>query len=211
MQHIDHIAFAAADLDATAARLRDDYGLDAIASKMPAPGDKFQELLFIPLGRDQYLEVVPLSWSAPGGWQPEGAGWLSWSLRSDDFDGHLQKLGLEAAAPAAPPELADKVPVTTRAIRAAGLVESESSAGHSKPFFISKPPNMLDAFPGWRTPEHKQEPDGFAWITVSGDAQDLEQWVGEHTDEIRIVQGDPEIVSVAVKRLDGDTVEISPV
>jgi len=211
VQHPDHMAMAVTDLDAAAAGFRE-LGLDAIASSIQGGGSdptQVQHLLFIPVGRDVYLEAVPLTWQAPAHGVAPGAGWWTWYLRSDDLDGHTEQLGIAVAGPPAiPPEAADAVPPLAKKIRVAGLQEGDASP-ECLPGFIQRPPGLLESFPGYRNPEHKQEPDGVAWITVSGDTEGLERWVGEHTDEIRIVPGPPGIVSVAVRLVDGGVIEIT--
>src|SRR5271155_762023 len=215
MQHPDHLAMAVADLDAAEAGFRE-LGFDVIASSIQGGGGgpdptQIQHLLFIMVGHNQYLEAVPLDWKAPGHGPAPGVGWWTWYLRSDDLDGlnsHLKQLGIPAAgAPAIPPGAEDLVPPLAKEIRVAGLHDADTDK--AQPCFIQRPPGLLESFPGYHESEHKKEPDGVAWVTVSGDTEELERWVGEHSDEIRIVPGPPRIVSVAVRLVDGGVVEIS--
>ena len=184
---IDHVIYAAEDLDLAAARIEAELGLTARA------GGRHEGLgthnRIVPLGRG-YLELLAVA-------DPEeaarsvfgrgllarlardGDGLLGWVVAVDDIDAVARRLG---------------TPVTT--IRRAGLsarLTGLAEAIHEPvlPFFISRDRGVPDPGVGG-------DADGIAWIELAGDAARLRTWLDFAELPVRVVEGPPAVLAVGI-------------
>lgn len=179
--------YAAADLDAAAARVESELGLPA------RPGGRHEGLgthnRIVPLGGG-YLELLAVA-------DPEeaassdfgrglvarlaqaGDGLLGWVVAVADVDPVARRLGTT-------------ITTITRAglsARLTGLAEAMREP--FLPFFISRDPRVPD-------PGVDGDAGGISWIEVAGDAARLEQWLDSHPLPVRVVEGPPAVRAVGV-------------
>jgi Glyoxalase-like domain len=184
---IDHVIYAAVDLDAAAARVESELGLLAGA------GGRHEGLgthnRIVPLGGG-YLELLAVA-------DPEqaaasdfgrdlvarlaqhGDGLLGWVVAVDDIDSVARRLG-----------------TTITTIRRAGLSArltglAEAMREPFLPFFISRDPGIPD-------PGIEGDAGGITWIEVAGDAARLEQWLDISLLPVRVVDGPPAVRAVGI-------------
>jgi hypothetical protein len=184
---IDHVIYAAADLDAAAARIESELGL-------PAGGGGRHEGLgthnrIVPLGGG-YLELLAVvdpaqaARSDVGRWALArlargGDGLLGWVVAVDDIDAVARRLGTA---------------ITT--IRRAGFsarLAGLAQAMHEPflPFFISRDPGVPD-------PGGGGDAGGITWIELAGDAARLERWLDFTRLPVRVGNGPPAVLAVGI-------------
>jgi len=184
---IDHVIYAAADLDAAAARIESEFGL------MAGGGGRHEGLgtcnRVVPLGGG-YLELLGvadreqatrsdfgralLARLAHG-----GDGLLGWVVAVDDVDSVARRLGTM---------------ITT--IRRAGLSARLTGVADAMrepllPFFISRDPGVPD-------PGIGGDAGGITWIEVAGDAARLERWLDYTPMPVRVVNGSPAVRAIGI-------------
>jgi Glyoxalase-like domain len=184
---IDHVIYAAVDLDAAAARVERELGLPARA------GGRHEGLgthnRIVPLGGG-YLELLAVA-------DPEeaassdfgrgliarlaqgGDGLLGWVVAVDDVDSVARRLG-----------------TTITTIRRAGLRArltglAEAMREPFLPIFISRDPGVPD-------PGIDGDAGGITWIEVAGDAARLKQWLDISLLPVRVVDGPPAVRAVGI-------------
>ena len=185
--HIDHVIYAAADLDAAAARVDSELGLHARA------GGRHEGLgthnRIVPLGPG-YLELLAVADPDEAAKSDvgrglitrlaqSGDGLLGWVVAVDDVDSVARRLG-----------------TTTTTIRRAGLsarLTALAEAMHEPflPFFLSRDPGVPD-------PGIGGDAGGITWIEVVGDAARLEQWLDFSPLPVRVVDGAPAVRAVGI-------------
>jgi hypothetical protein len=184
---IDHVIYAAADLDAAAARIEGEFGL------MAGGGGRHEGLgtcnRVVPLGGG-YLELLGvadpeqatrsdfgrglLARLAPG-----GDGLLGWVVAVDDVDSVARRLG-----------------TTITTIKRAGLSArltglAEAMQEPFLPFFISRDRGVPDPGVGG-------DAGGITWIEVAGNAARLERWLDFTQLPVRVVDGSPALRAVGI-------------
>ena len=179
--------YAAADLDAAAAHVESELGLQARA------GGRHEGLgtrnRIVPLGHG-YLELVAVA-------DPDeaarsdfgrgliarlakgGDGLLAWVVAVDDVDPVARRLG-----------------TTVTTIRRAGMsarLTGLAEAMHEPflPLFVSRDPGVPD-------PGIGDDAGGITWIEVAGNAARLEQWLGSSPLPVRVVDGPPAVRAVGI-------------
>jgi len=184
---IDHVIYAAADLDAAAARIQSELGL------LAGGGGRHEGLgthnRIVPLGGG-YLELLGVA-------DPEqaarsdfgrgllarlagvGDGLLGWVVAVDDIDAVARRLG-----------------TTITTIRRAGLsarLTGLAEAMHEPylPFFISRDPGVPD-------PGIGGDAGGITWIELAGDAARLERWLDFTRLPVRVGAGPPAVLAVGI-------------
>jgi hypothetical protein len=175
---IDHVIYAAADLDAAAARIERELGLAA------AGGGRHEGLgthnRIVPLGGG-YLELLAVADPQEAGasdlgrallarLEREGDGLLGWAVAVDDVAPVARRLG---------------TPITT--IRRQGLTARLTGVAETVhepflPFFISRDAGVAD-------PGDGADAGGITWIELAGDAARLEQWLDSAALPLRVVDG----------------------
>jgi hypothetical protein len=184
---IDHVIYAAVDLDAAAARVERELRLLARA------GGRHEGLgthnRIVPLGGG-YLELLAVSDPAEAASSDFGRslvarlarggdGLLGWVVAVDDVDPVAQRLG-----------------TTITTIRRAGLSArltglAEAMRDPFLPFFISRDPGVRD-------PGIDGDAGGITWIEVAGDAARLEHWLDNSMLPVRVVDGPPAVRAVGI-------------
>ena len=184
---IDHVIYAAADLDAAAARVERELGLGARA------GGRHEGLgthnRIVPLGGG-YLELLAVAdpreaaGSAFGRrlvarLAEHGDGLLGWVVAVDDVDAVARRLG-----------------TTITTIRRAGLSAHLTGVAEAVrepflPFFIRRDPGVPD-------PGIDADAGGITWIEVAGDVARLMQWLDSAVLPVRVVDGAPAVRAVGI-------------
>jgi hypothetical protein len=184
---IDHVIYAAADLDAAAARIERELGLAA------AGGGRHEGLgthnRIVPLGGG-YLELLAVADPQEAGasdlgrallarLEREGDGLLGWAVAVDDVAPVARRLG---------------TPITT--IRRQGLTARLTGVAETVhepflPFFISRDAGVAD-------PGDGADAGGITWIELAGDAARLEQWLDSAALPLRVVDGPRGVRAVGI-------------
>jgi hypothetical protein len=184
---IDHVIYAAADLDVAAARIERELGVAARG------GGRHEGLgthnRIVPLGGG-YLELLGVAdpdeaaRSDVGNallarLEREGDGLFGWAVAVDDVEPVARRLGTA---------------ITT--IRRAGLTArltgvAEAMAEPFLPFFISRDQGIAD-------PGIGGDARGIAWIELAGDAVQLERWLDSRALPIRAVDGPAAVRAVGI-------------
>ena len=176
---IDHVIYAATDLDATARRL----GFE------PRGGGRHEGLgtynRIVPLGGG-YLELVGVADPEEALANPFGRGVLErceglagWVVEVDDVAAVASRLGTA---------------VTT--IRRAGLsarLTGVAEAMHEPflPFFLSRDPGVTD-------PGADGSLGGITWVEVAGDPARLRDWLDTSSLPVRVVDGPAALLAVGI-------------
>jgi len=184
---IDHVIYAAADLDAAAARVERELGLVA------RPGGRHEGLgthnRIVPLGGG-YLELLAVA-------DPDearrsdfgrglmarldrgGDGLLGWVVAVDDVEPVARRLG-----------------TTVTTIRRGGLSArvtgmAEAAREPFLPFYLSRDHGVADPGVG-------EGAGGITWVEVAGDAGRLERWLDFAPLPVRVVDGPPGVRAVGM-------------
>lgn len=193
---IDHVLYAASDLEATSARLADEHGLASIpGGEHPAWGTANR---IVQLGPD-YLELVGVvdadtAASSDFGRLLLGAGegLIGWAVATDDVAAAAARCGLavERGSRTRP----DGVEL---AWRLAGVTEAMRSGG-ALPVFIQ-----------WEGPAELHpggDPSaaaGIDWVQVGGDPAELREWLGGAELRVRFA---PEASGITAAGIRGSSV-----
>jgi hypothetical protein len=184
---IDHVIYAAADLDTVAARVEGELGLEV------RPGGRHDGFgthnRIVPLGGG-YLELLAVA--DPGEaarsdfgralvarLAAHGDGLLGWVVAVDDVDSVARRLG-----------------TTITTIRRAGLTARLTGLAQAMrepflPFFISRDPGVPD-------PGADGDAGGITWIELAGDTARLDQWLDGSRLPVRVVAGSPGVRAVGI-------------
>jgi glyoxalase-like protein len=184
---IDHVIYAAADLDVAAARVERKLGLTARG------GGRHEGLgthnRIVPLGGG-YLELLAVAdpdeaarsdfgRAVIARLAEAGDGLLGWVVAVDDVESVASRLG-----------------TTITTIRRQGLSArltglAEAAREPFLPFFLSRDQGVPD-------PAGGGDAGGITWIEVAGDAARLEHWLGAATLPVRVVDGTPAVRAVGI-------------
>jgi Glyoxalase-like domain len=185
---IDHVIYAAADLEAAAARIESELGL------MAGDGGRHEGLgthnRIVPLGGGylELLAVVDPEQAARsvvgrgllGRLARGGDGLFSWVVAVDDIESVARRLGTA---------------ITT--IRRAGFsarLTGLAQAMHEPflPFFISRDRGVPD-------PGSGGDAGGITWLELAGSAARLERWLGARLRlRVRVEDGPPAVLAVGI-------------
>jgi hypothetical protein len=186
---IDHVIYAAADLDAAAARVERELGLVAHA------GGRHEGLgthnRIVPLGRG-YLELLAVADANEAAGSDfgrglvarlaaDGDGLLGWVVEVDDVDAVARRLGT-TITPIARAGLSARLTGVAEAMREPCL-----------PFFITRDAGASDPGVGG-------DAGGITWIEVAGDTTRLTRWLGQSPLPVRVVPGRPALRAVGIGR-----------
>lgn len=179
--YIDHVIYGVVDVDATAERLRREYGLGSLPGGIHLGGTTNR---VVPLAPPSYLELLGVGDPAlsDGAWLSQTLGGrdrvLWWVLGVDDLDDAARRRGLPIQTGTM--EMADGSSVT---FRTAGMPR------YPLPFFIS-----YDADPKarmqrqqtrYREAGHDCEPGAFSFVEVGDPSELIDAWLGDHGLPVR--------------------------
>lgn len=179
--------YAAADLDAAAARVEGELGLPVLA------GGRHEGLgtqnRIVPLGGG-YLELLAVADPSEAASSDFGRGLLArlaqggdgllgWVVAVEDVDPVARRLGTAIST-----------------IRRAGLSARLTGVAEAMrepflPFFISRDPGVPD-------PGNDGDAGGITWIEVAGDAARLRRWLEISLLPVRVVDGPPALRAVGI-------------
>jgi hypothetical protein len=206
MLALDHVIIAVGDLDAAAAQLLDEHGLDSVF------GGRHEGLgtanRIVPLG-ETYLELIGIDDPDAASENPfgrtvlrftaDGEGLFAWAVATDDIVMRGRWIGSQPAAGSRV-----RPDGTELRWRMAGL--DGSMADRSLPFFLQwdSPP---DEHPG-RTPvAHRVDVKGITELEVAGQKTKIRNRVGGEDLPLRVVKGErPGPVSVTIATVEGEIV-----
>ena len=184
---IDHVIYATRDLDAAAARVQAELGLESLAGGRHEGMGTHNRI--VPLG-DGYLELLAIAEPTEAASSQlgaaiqahlaeEGDGLIAWCLEVDSVEAVAERLGTAIT------------PISREGLsaRLTGLAEG---LRHSwPPFFITRDPGVPD-------PGAAGDAGGFDWIEVACDAARLADWLDSAELPVRVVDGRPGIRAVGI-------------
>jgi Glyoxalase-like domain len=184
---IDHIIYAAADLDAAAARIEDELGLEALAGGRHEGHGTHNRI--VPLGGG-YLEVVGVADPQEAANSEFGRGLLTRLARGGD--GLLAwVVAVDDIGP-----VARRLQTTITTLRREGLSARLTGVAEAMqepwlPFFVSRDPGVADPGAGG-------DAGGITWIELGGDAARLERWLDRAPLPVRVVDGPAAVRAVGI-------------
>jgi hypothetical protein len=175
---IDHVIYAAADLDAATATIEDELGLPVLAGGRHAGHGTHNRI--VPLGGG-YLEVLAVADPQEAATSvfgrgllahlaASGDGLLAWVVAVPDVDAVARRLGTTITT------------LKREALSARLTGVAEAMQEPCLPFFISRDPGVAD--PGGRGGA-----GGITWIELAGDAARLERWLDSASLPLRVAAG----------------------
>jgi len=187
--HIDHVLIATADLDAAVARLRDEHGLLATGGGRHAGIGT--ENRIVPLGGG-YLEVIavvdpaeavasPLGAALAARIAKRGEGLMAWAVAAPDVAAHAARTGSELSV------------IERAGLKASLAGVAVAMADPYLPFFIQRDAGSDD-------PGAAGDAGGITSVELTGDADRLAAWLGDHDLPVRIRPGHPAVVAVEFGR-----------
>ena len=184
---IDHVIYAASDLDVAAARIESELGVRVVA------GGRHDGLgthnRIVPLGNG-YLELLAVydaeeaARSALGSalqarLEQAGDGLMAWAVAVDDVEPIAARLDTWVSTIA-------REGLTAQLT---GLLEAMREP--FLPFFVARAPGVPD-------PGRGADAGGISWIEVSGDEERLARWLGGAQLPVRISPGPPAVCAVGI-------------
>jgi catechol 2,3-dioxygenase-like lactoylglutathione lyase family enzyme len=184
---IDHVIWATADLDATAAWMEREHGLRA------ADGGAHDGMgthnRIVPLGGG-YLELLAvrdpaeaagsdLGRAVTARLERTGEGLMGWAVVVDDIGAVARRLGTELVA------------ISRQGFTARLTGVAEAMAEPCLPFFLERAQAIANPGAG-------ADAGGITWLEVTGDAARLGDWLGGAELPLRVAPGPPALVAVGV-------------
>jgi hypothetical protein len=184
---IDHVIYAAADLEATAARLEQEHGLKAVGggrhdgmgthNTIVPLGNGFLEILAVI--DPQEAETSPLGRAITGRIESLGEGLMGWAAAVDSVEEVAERLGTEIST------------IGRQGMTARLTGVAEAMAEPCLPFFIERDPGVADPAGGGG--------DGITWLGVAGEPERLGAWLGGLGElPLRISPGPPAVLGVGI-------------
>ena len=205
MLGLDHVVYAAPDLDEAAVRFRQRFGLDSTeggrherwgtANRIVALGDQYLELVAAvdaPAAAETGFGRGVLERAAGGG------GWFTIAAVADDLDAVASRLGIEVDSGSRTRPDGESI-----RWRMAGLDDPRREPW--MPFFLTWDVTN-ELYPGRARAGHGVRANGISWIEVGGDAERLHAWLGGDELPIRVTDDEPGIHRVAISTPDGELV-----
>jgi hypothetical protein len=195
--HIDHVVYGVRDLEATAARMREEFGLGSVqGGRHPGWGTGNR---IVPLGPN-YIELLAVIDRAeaernePGRSLlesvAEGDRFIAWCVATDDIEGVAARLEVPVTA-----GTRERPDGTVLQWRSAGL--DRALAEPSLPFFIAwdVPPEL---HPGRAEADHVARPSGISRLEIGGDALRVNDWLDGALLPVEVVGGPPGVLAVEI-------------
>jgi hypothetical protein len=204
---LDHVVLATSDLDAAAARLLVEYGLDSAFGGEHPTGTANR---IVPLG-ETYVELIAVNDPAvaesnPFGravlaFVPNGDGLFAWAVATDDIALTAKWIGSQ------PMQAARRRPDGVELQwRMAGI--EGSMADRSLPFFIQWD-IAPDEHPGRMPVQHRVDVRGITEVEIAGKATKVRNRINGEPLPIRVTKGEvPGPKSVTIATTDGEIVLI---
>ena len=208
MLAVDHVIVVVDDLEETARRYDQQFGLASVAGGRHAGLGTGNRI--VPLG-DDYIELMAVvdpdeaAASPLGTWVQRrlvevGEAPAALCLRTDDIDAIARRIGGRQPLPMSRTR-PDGVEL---AWHLAGL---DAAFAEGLPFFIQWHVDAAD-HPGRQPVEHRCAVGGIEWVELGGDPDRLGAWLGEHELPLRHVDGAPGPHRVAVSVAGGEPMVI---
>ena len=182
--YIDHVIYGAVDIDATAARLRRDYGLGAVSGGNHLGGTTN---LLVPLEPPIFLELIGIGDPSlgDGAWLEQAlAGHdrvLWWVLGVNDLDETARRRGLPIQLGTM--EMANG---STTNFRTAGMPR------YPLPFFVDYLSDPAARVELWKSraadANHECTPGRFSFVEVAETPEYMDAWLGDHLLPVRHTQ-----------------------
>jgi hypothetical protein len=183
---IDHVIYGTADLDAAAARIQAELGLQAVA------GGRHEGLgthnRIVPLGDGSFIELVAVAdpdearesviGAALQAAIANGDRLLGWAVAVEDVSPVAARLGTSLSG------------VARQGMTARLTGVEEAFAYPCLPFFIERRTGASS--------DRSGQGCGISWIEVAGDAARLARWLGGEALPVRVTDGEPGVQAIAV-------------
>jgi hypothetical protein len=184
---IDHVIYAATDLDATAARIGRELGVTANAGGRHEGHGTHNRI--VPLGGG-YLELLGVAdpeeaANSDFGRGPltrlarDGEGWLAWVVAVEDVGAVARRLGTTITT------------ISRKGLSARLTGVAEAMQEPLLPIFMSRDAGVPDPGVGG-------DAGGITWIELAGDAARLAHWLGATSLPVRVVEGPPAVRAVGI-------------
>ena len=205
MLAVDHVIVVVDDLEATARRYEDEFGLASVAGGRHAGHGTGNRI--VPLGAD-YIELMAVVDADEAAASPLGT-WVqrrlvevgeapaALCLRTDDIDAVARKIGR--------PPLAMSRTRPDGVELAWHLAGLDAAFADGLPFFIQWHVDAAD-HPGRQPVEHRAAVSGIEWVELGGDRDRLGAWLGEPDLPLRHVDGAPGPHRVAISVLGAEPI-----
>jgi hypothetical protein len=184
---IDHVIFAAPDLDAAAARLESEHGLRAEGggrhegigthNRIVPLGGGYIELLAVADAEEAAASELGRLLAARI--ERAGEGPMGWAVAVEDIEPVARLLGTEVST------------IGRQGMTARLTGVAEAMAEPYLPFFIQRDPGVAD-------PGAAGEGEGIEWVEVAGDPRKLGDWLGGAALPVRVTEGEPAVLAVGV-------------
>lgn len=214
MIEFDHVLLGCRNLYVAADQLREEAGLECYEGGYFKGIGLAQKL--VPLGNFQYLEIESIIDVQEASDSERTIGrhileatrdaprFISTYLRTDDFQGHVERLGLEPWVPRKTSPTGEERKVALVAPRVDETIES------FLPIWFQM--EDMSKHSANRSVNHRSAPNGIAWVELGGDETRIREWVGPEVDTLplRFAGGNPGINAVAIAMVDGREIVIRP-
>ena len=184
---IDHVIYAARDLDAAAARMQTELGLTVVGggrheglgthNKIVPLGDGYLELLAV-ADHDQATSS-DLGAALLARLDAVGDGLLGWAVTVDDVDPVAARLGIEVTT------------IARQGLTARLTGVAEAMRDPYLPFFISRDHGIPD-------PAGVADAGGITSLELAGDEKRLGRWLGGASLPVRFGDGPPGVLSMGI-------------
>jgi hypothetical protein len=195
---IDHIIYAARDIDVVTDRFATHYGLAAVPGGMHPTWGTANRI--VPLGHE-YLELVHVVDPEVAAANDFGRGILAaaehgdrlaaWAVATDDLNADAARLGLEVTS-------GSRTRPDGSILRWHLAGVSDALRSGALPFFIAwHVPTELH--PGAMAAPHRVQPDAITHLELLGDPGDIDAWLGPHDLPVTTRTGASSLAAVNIR------------